>query len=130
MCMLKLAVLSIAYFLTCFYQPSIVLLVLLTNASLVNPRSCILYSDISDHLPVYLSTDLNIPKNRKPGYYCKRNFDDTNVQKFIDSLQQINWELYNSDYNSFHAEFTKIFDSSFPLERYYLRKKQLLANHG
>ena len=53
-----------------------------TNAPLVNPLSCVLYSDISDHLHVFVVTDLENSSSQKPHCYYSRNFGDSDVQKF------------------------------------------------
>jgi len=72
---------------------------IITNASLINPLSCIVYSDISDHRSVYtLSTDLDSPKARRSCYYYKRNFGEANLQRFKTNIQQADWDLDNCDY--------------------------------
>ena len=96
---------------------------IITNAALIKPLSCIVFSDISDHLPVYLSTDLNMPKVCKPDHYFKRSFNEPNTKKFIDDIQQINWNLYSSDFNLFSSKISETFDVCFPLVKYNLRNK-------
>jgi len=96
---------------------------IITNASLINPLSCIIYSDISDHLSVYLSTDLDSPKAYvRSCYYYKRNFGEANLQRFISNIQQTDWDIDNYDFTAFSETFTSIFDNCFPLEKYSLRK--------
>ena len=100
---------------------------IITNASLINPLSYILYSDISDHLSVYLSTDLDSPKARRSCYYYnKRNFGEANLQRFISNIQQTDWDIDNCDFTAFSETFTSIFDNCFPLEKYSLRKNTTL----
>ena len=101
---------------------------IITNASLINPLSCIVYSDVSHHLPIYLSTDLDSPKARRSCYYYKRNFGEANPRRFISNIQQTDWDPDNCDFTSFSKTFTSIFDNCFPLEKYSLRKNTTPRN--
>ena len=96
---------------------------IITNASMINPLSCIMYSDISDHLPVFLSVDLKKPAFQKPCCYYARCFGDKNVQQFIRNTAHIDWNLYSSDYDSFISALTAVFDATFPLQRWSTRNK-------
>jgi hypothetical protein len=96
---------------------------IITNARLTNAISSIVYTDISDHFPVFLQTDLTIKPIKKPCFTLRRNFSDNAKSKFTDKLQHVDWhqivsaESVTSGYNNFLDTFTSIFNECFPLNK-------------
>ena len=88
----------------------------------------ILFSDLSDHLPLF-----TIEKNVKVKYQnsscsMKRNFSNGNVNNFIDKLGKINWGELNQEtdpndaYDNFYNKMYAIYDECFPMKQ--LNNKQ------
>ena len=50
---------------------------IITNASVVNSISAIIYADISEHFPVFLQTILAVKPTVKPRFIYKHNFSET-----------------------------------------------------
>lgn len=75
--------------------------------------SAIVYSDISDHLPVALHLTSNFPKIAKTEYISKRFFDARSVENFNIQLSNTNWDEIkdlansNSDPNYAYEIFLK-----------------------
>ena len=100
-----------------------------------NSLQGILYTDVTDHFPVfYIDVTLkkqdtcNIPR-------MKRFFTDKAKEKFSKDLGDIDWtHIYDCDdaqlaFSSFHQQYSKIYDNCFPLkvtkEGYKTRKEWL-----
>merc|ERR1712004_28510 len=88
----------------------------------------ILYTDISDHFPVFVIDYSNECSSEPPLLY-KRVFSDTNKSKFHKQISDTNWTsvLQCNDaqvaYTTFHNTFTHIFNECFPLKQYKLGYK-------
>ena len=83
----------------------------------------LLFTDISDHLPVFCVSYYDSLKEAKNKYTVYRDKSKTNLIKFQNQLNETVWENfpgYNDPkmaYDSFFNEFTSIYDSSFPLKK-------------
>lgn len=81
--------------------------------------SGICMTEISDHLPVFC---INIDKvcKEKPMYQLKRQFNDVNVNKFLQLTHNIDWSSVLSNNNCqaaftiFHNTVSQCFDECFP----------------
>ena len=77
----------------------------------------IFFSDISDHLPCFVSFAFNKPGHTKRP--LTRLFGESNCQKFVNHMTNENWDvIYNSHgdwYLKFITTVKRIFDMSFPL---------------
>ena len=95
--------------------------------------STILYSDISDHLPIFINMTSGRGRIiRKDKYIRKRCFSQENKTKFAVSLQDCNWEeVLNSStttdandmYDKFMYHYTNIYDRCFPEKLVSLKHK-------
>ncbi len=83
----------------------------------------LLFTDISDHLPVFCVSYYVSLKEAKNKYTVYRDKSKINLIKFQNQLNETVWENipgYNDPkvtYDSFFNEFTSIYDSSSPLKR-------------
>ena len=82
----------------------------------------ILYTDISDHLPIFYISD-NKKTFDKAKYVTYRDFSSRNVDKFKDKLKNTDWSsvYIESDaqkaYSAFHKLYSNIYYKCFPLKR-------------
>ena len=94
------------------------------NSSRYKVSSAIVYSDISDHLPIVLHLETCIIKKVLPDTIKKRFFDKNSTAQFLNELANpVIWsEVYNrcqmdADTNAafecFHKQYTAIFDKNF-----------------
>ena len=93
----------------------------LTNDLFIQ-QSGILTTDISDHLPVFILID----QSRENSLYDRvsniRNFSANNVHKFINDLNQTDWnfvttmENVHSIYESFLERVLRLYDKHFPVQ--------------
>ena len=81
----------------------------------------ILYTDITDHCPIFcIHTNTHITNSK--GNFQKRVFSIKNMNKFIQRLRAADWcEIMSSNdsqlsFSLFHQQFLKHFDNSFPIE--------------
>ena len=97
------------------------------NASNYNVSSAIVYSDISDHLPIILHLEINIAKIPYHNEIKKRAFTNEGLAKFNEELTNVeNWydtfhycfsDENNTSiaYQSFTNQYKSIFDKHFPI---------------
>ena len=93
-----------------------------TNNFCSNLVSGLLFTDISDHLPVFVinSEDMNVCQKTKK--INVRDKNKTNMNKFIEQLGCVNWSCLESyddpcnSYNKFLAEYTKVYNTCFPIK--------------
>ena len=84
--------------------------------------SGILYSDLSDHLPIFQVTQLKVPTNPVPYKRQIRIINNTNTSEFKSKISKIDWSyLYNFNstnncYNTFSNVLISIYNESFPLK--------------
>jgi len=105
-----------------------------SNFELASCKSALLYSDISDHLPILTQcfTSSNQENGRKNSN-CKtrRDFSEDGFNKFKSYLSSIDWKLElkhelnapNKSYKIFLDKFTFGFNKSFPLKSIYIHRK-------
>ena len=85
--------------------------------------SGILYSDISDHFPVFY-IDYTCIRPSKPRTFKKRIYSQTNIDTFSRALESNDWSkvLTSEDpqeaYTCFHNIFTDIYNKCFPLRTF------------
>lgn len=83
------------------------------------PISGVLYTDISDHLPVFTVTINKLKVKEK--YVTKRLFNDKCKENFLIKLRAIDWnsilQLTNCQqaYSMFQEKFNECFNASFPI---------------
>lgn len=90
-----------------------------TNSLCTNRISGLLYTDISDHLPIFF---LSAPESiQQEALITKRNFSERNKERFTMMLLDENWEdvlsytTVNDCLEAFHVKLDTFFENSFPL---------------
>ena len=92
----------------------------------------IIFSDISDHLPIIHKHFLNtLRPNEDTGekYYTKRIYNKNNSRLFTDEIKNVCWEETiscnnsNESFNQFSTLFTASYDKHFPIKRMKVNKK-------
>ena len=91
----------------------------ISNSSIIKG---ILFTDISDHFPVFLiSPDEKL--NVEPETKGTRDFSDKNIDKFRNKLGDVNWNLLLEEkdgeaaFNTFYTTFLDIYEQSFPYRK-------------
>ena len=90
--------------------------------------NAIIFSDISDHLPIVHVFDTNIfYKNRNANettVSCQRIYSKTNIDAFKNAVKNISWEEVLNEpkdpekaFDEFLKLFMKIYDAQFPLKK-------------
>ena len=81
----------------------------------------ILYTDISDHFPIF-HIDYSTEQKNEPLFIQRRIHSDRNISKFRDALEIQDWStvLEASDpqisYSNFHNIYSKLYETAFPLK--------------
>ena len=96
----------------------------------VDPDSIqgLLYTDILDHLPIFMIAKRCNPKKDKQ-IVSARDYSDKNVQKFNSNLAITEWkDIYNTTdtetaYSLFHKKFCKVYNECFPLKSFEVKYK-------
>ena len=83
--------------------------------------SGILWSDISDHLPIFQITNCSLKPKTKSSVYHKRLITTDNIENFRSHLCSINWDFSQSSssnalYNSFMDCLYPIYETCFPVK--------------
>ena len=92
--------------------------------------SGLLFTDISDHLPIFSISNECQTSSRKTQWLTFRDKNANNVCKFKDELQTVNWSEVressdpSSAYDIFLSKYTDIYNNCFPL------KKVKIKNNG
>ena len=92
--------------------------------------SGLLFTDISDHLPIFSISNECLSSSRKTQWLTFRDKNANNVCKFKDELQTVNWSEVressdpSSAYDIFLSKYTDIYNNCFPL------KKVKIKNNG
>ena len=84
--------------------------------------SGIIISDVSYHLPVFITTDLKLYRNETDQIETEvRQLKDQNIQYFKSELSKVNWvevecsgEDVNQSYRNFISKFDYLFDNCCP----------------
>ena len=100
------------------------------NNNNVSDRSIqgILYTDISDHFPVFHINN-SIVESTKPNIFIKQQMSQTNIDHFNTKLQGTNWDdILNMDdpqeaLSVFHSRYTNLYSDCFP-------KKEVRSRHN
>ena len=85
--------------------------------------SGILYTDISDHFPVFL-IDYSARKECQNTYFKTRMYSQSNMMAFSETLRERDWnDVLSKDdpqvaYSMFFNDYVKIYDKSFPLKSF------------
>ena len=93
----------------------------------------ILYTDISDHFPVFYINN-SIVESTKPNIFIKQQMSQTNIDHFNTKLQGINWDdILNMDdpqeaFSVFHSRYTNLILIVFPKKK--LDQDTIIANLG
>lgn len=79
-------------------------------------KNCILYTDITDHFPVYSHIHMHI-NHQKHVYLQKRNYSNGNIKDFINNIKRVNWEQTLNTHDPCNAFeiFLKLFNDVFQL---------------
>ena len=88
-------------------------------------RSNVIVTDISDHLPTTLSTNVLVKNERscKKKYMYKRNHNSANINTFKQKLSNVKWNEHldgidvNNDYDTFTDTFSSLYDECIPLKK-------------
>jgi hypothetical protein len=102
--------------------------------SLAHQTSGIIMTDISDHMPIFITTDLRVYDRRD---YSRdqvgrqvRNYNEENVQCLKAELSSVNWDNVcasddpNEAYNNFIIKFNNLLDKCVPLKKVTPRSKK------
>ena len=95
-------------------------------------QTSILVTDISDHFPTILSTNLDIvnPKKCDKNFVYKRNHSDGNVSNLKQRLSNVKWNEIldnndvNDDYDKLVDTFNTIYDECVPLKKCTFKRKK------
>jgi len=95
----------------------------------------IIKTDISDHFPIFLLTDIdtNFKNDKKEKIIKTRVYSEFNIQNFRKYLQEQNWELLtetndvNSAYELFLKLFSKQYNKAFPQVEKIIKLKTALS---
>ena len=83
--------------------------------------SGVLYTDISDHFPIFY-IDYSNSKTKRESPVKKRIYSQANILSFSEQLSQYDWSKVMSDvdpqhaYTCFHTEFSTLYDKCFPVK--------------
>jgi hypothetical protein len=99
----------------------------LTNSTSSLLESVIITTKISDHFPI-IHFRKNSKLNCKPKFIETRDFSQTNVDRFITNLNNVDWNPITTElnpqitYNNFSDLFFNLYDIHFPLQRIKLNR--------
>ena len=97
---------------------------ILTNTDNI-VESAIIVTDITDHMPTVLVSNINSKEKSKPkqnALYKRRHTDD-NINIFKSNLSKTNWQNIlvngnaNDDYDAFVKKFNDLYDECIPLKK-------------
>ena len=97
---------------------------ILTNNLPINTKSCILFTDISDHLPVFMllpKSDEETTNQNKPNL-VRRLINAKAKEKFKNQLSSYNWNsIYSTDhpeeaYKNFVKTYKEMYNECFPFK--------------
>ena len=91
----------------------------------------ILITDISDHLPIFVSLSANLKKSASKSTQLKRDTCLENIQNLINDLRETKWQQIliggsvNAVYKSFHKYVMQLYKRNIPLRevKYRFNKK-------
>ena len=94
---------------------------IISNCIINKYQSSIVLSDISDHLPIIFTIELQLERKKKDIIVqYSRNINISTLKKFTDNLQNLDWgnlDILDADnaYNSFADTFTQAYNNSLPI---------------
>ena len=97
-------------------------------------ESCILISDLSDHLPNLLLTKSSKYKEKGMHEFQTRKLDDAKIALVVGEICQVQWDqklkglTVNDDYDTFIMELNSILDKIAPIHTIKISKKKMLLN--
>ena len=101
-----------------------------TNSHTKQTSGIILY-DLSDHLPIFISTNFKIHKDIQENDDTEiRDMNDNNIQLFKQKLGEVNWSSVcssddaNMSYVKFMEKFQELYDECIPKKRIKKRKSR------
>ena len=104
---------------------------ILANRLNNNNINGILFSDLSDHLPLF-TVEQNIKvKSQNYTAKMKRNISKENIDKFVEKLEQIHWEELNQEtdpskaYDRFYSKLFAIYDNCIPMKKMSNKQRKL-----
>jgi hypothetical protein len=109
--------------------------IFLNDISLVNTISGILFTEISDHFPIFTIISNSITTS-KSNIRRNRILSSRNIEKFKNYLTATDWsEIIDNDngvvaFDQFYSKFCSLYDKSFPMQTIkpnYSNKKQWLS---
>ena len=92
--------------------------------------SGIIITDLSDHLPIFRSTDFNVSRNTVKNDVEIRQYTTESVNKLKNELKNVGWENVcnssdvNESYTNFVNTFNKIHDECIPLKKKRFRSQK------
>ena len=92
----------------------------------------IMYTDISDHFPIFL-IDNNCKLTNNLKYTTNRTFSQTNIDKFY-NMQNLDWDIMTytnncqTTYSVFYKSLLREYNDCFPIKQLSLTTR--IGNHG
>ena len=102
-----------------------------TNYQLINSKSHIIVTDISDHFPVLLINEIMLCKREDPQDMI-RIFSPFNIENFTKDVQNTDWKTVSNltetqeAYTQFHSLLQSCFERNFPRKQQQSRYKKKL----
>ena len=103
----------------------------LANDPYIYSANGLLFTDISDHLPIFAILSDHFKNSSKSTYVTFRDQNANNTAAFQAELQTANWDDVtghndaNSAYNSFLSKYIAIYNKCFPLKKVKARNNNL-----
>ena len=98
-------------------------------------NSAVVYSDVSDHLPIAVHIKMSAPKFKQDSFAQRRFFDNSSIDKFNRLLANVDWDVLLNDnvnasdgYDKFSSVYIDIFNNCFP-ERIPKMSHRLTPRH-
>ena len=97
----------------------------------------ILFTDISDHFPIFCVSNIIKHENPSDEYFYKRSYCPMNMTKFQNNLNNLEWSTIINDtdpqssFTAFHNTLSTIHNKAFPLKRIkkgYINRKPWLSS--
>ena len=104
---------------------------ILANRLNNNNINGILFSDLSDHLPLFIIEQNIKVKSQNYTAKMKRNISKENIDKFVEKLEQIHWEELNQEtdpskaYDRFYSKLFAIYDNCIPMKKMSNKQRKL-----
>ena len=96
----------------------------------------IVITDVSDHLPVFVTTDLKVYRDTNNTVETEiRKLNDINMQTFKSELSKVNWEHecawddVNEVYEHFIGNFNNLYDKCCPKSTKRVNNQKERLNH-